>query len=97
MFKTQGINSNNPKYTIERWNEDVAYLEIDGQAFNGRDCYLRLRFIGDGNYWVDGIFGFGGMGYRGPVSTRRLLKGLNNIGFDLTASRLRRLFKSQVR
>lgn len=72
----------------------TAYLKIDGQEFLGSDVYLSIRNPQERSYQVKGVVGFGGMGYSGYISTCKLVQGLNKLGVNITARKLRDLFKS---
>lgn len=81
---------------------NAVYLKVDGSLWCKGDPYLRISGrdratckalgIKSASYSVNGIYGFGGMGYRGPVSTRALIKGLNALGIDINARQLARMF-----
>lgn len=79
------------------------WLTIDGRQFVSGDPYLYIapkdRRFDDilkrrsASYTVNGVYGFGGMGYRGPISTRSLIRGLNKFGVSITARGLSKLMK----
>lgn len=68
----------------------IAWLKIDGKISIGNEPYLAIfRKQGLKSYYtVNGIYGFGGMGYNGPISTQKLIKGLNKLGVKITAKEL---------
>jgi hypothetical protein len=82
----------------DRFN--TVYLTVNGKMFIGNDVYLSIKkdgvWSGVNSYLVKGVFGFGGMGYRGDLSTIKLLKGLNKIGLNIDAKELRSYFKKDI-
>lgn len=85
-------NIKNYKLNIRPFGFNAVYLNIDGKEDVGTDPLLRISHDGFG-YSINGIYGFGGLGYRGPISTQTLRKGLRKLGFNITARQLRKLFK----
>ena len=73
---------------LEKFQGTTAFLNINNKTFSGSDPYLMIKKESGKGYFVNGIIGFGGMGFRGHLSTQKILKILKHQGFDITAKQL---------
>ena len=89
-MKTIVARSNCGKYALEHDTNlrDTLWLQVKGNLFNGMDAYLMI--IPQDNY-VKGIYGFGGMGYVGPLTSIKINKGLKQLGFNVKIADLRKI------
>lgn len=87
-IKNDLVSKNEKNNALEKFEGATAFLKIGDKTFAGTDPYLMIKKSSGQGYYVNGVIGFGGMGYRGYVSTQKVMKILKNVGFDINARQL---------
>jgi hypothetical protein len=92
VFKT--IDSNNNDLELKHSGKQIAFLNVNKQSFAGDCPFLMIQKNTGSGYFVSGCYGFGGLGWRGHISTQKVLFGLKKLGFDINARQLNKWIRS---